>query len=112
MEIFVDFGLIELLAALGVAALSRVVYSRKILGIIFLIISVLAPVVLLIIVKIPEQRFLAAVCLATALVNAAVVAAVMQNGEVPKLKLPQKARSRKPGQALNPEAASKSASQH
>lgn len=94
MEIFVDFGVIELLAALGIAALSRVIYAKKILGILFLIVSVLAPLVLVIEERTHGQRFLAAVCLVTALVNAAVVAAVMQNGAMPRLKLPP--RGRKP----------------
>lgn len=86
MEIFVDFGLFELLAAIGLAALSRTIYSRKVAGMLFLAISVAAPVVLVVFTD-SAQRWIAVVCLATTLMNVAIIAAMLQTGKVPQFKL-------------------------
>lgn len=104
MEIFVDFGFFELLTAVGLAAVSRAIYSRRMLGILFLAISVLAPAVMLFLSVSSAQRWAAVLCLATALTNAALAAAVLQSGQVPKLRFRSRGRGPKPVEAHSPEA--------
>jgi hypothetical protein len=52
------------------------------------------PVILLVIVSGPIQRWIASLCVATTLLNAAVVAAVLQSGHIPQLKLPSVLREK------------------
>jgi hypothetical protein len=56
-------------------------------GIIFLMASVAAPLALVVMVAGPIQRWIALGCLAAALVNSAAIAAVLQKGQIPQLKL-------------------------
>jgi len=82
MEIFVDFGLFEILAALGLAALARTVYSRRLAGLAFLVLSVAAPAALIAVASETRQRWLAALCLGTAVVNAALIFAALRSGQL------------------------------
>jgi len=97
VEIFVDFGLFELLAASGLAVMARRIYSKKALGVAFLLMSVTAPAATTVAASTGLQRGIALVSLATCLVNASVVLAVLQAGRVPELKLPSRFRPTRPG---------------
>jgi len=97
VEPFVDFGLFEVVTLIGLAALARTIYSRKWLAVVVIGASVAAPAAMLVLAFSASQRLVAAVSLATALVNAAVLAAVVQAGSIPKLKLPSR---RKPQRGM------------
>jgi hypothetical protein len=85
MEVFVDFGLFEVLAALGLAAAARLVYSRRLIGIGVLLLSLGAPAILIFVVPEGAPRWLAALTLGMALLNATVVFGALQDEAVPRL---------------------------
>jgi|SRR5919204_1041363 hypothetical protein len=82
MEIFVDAGMFELLVALGLVAVSRAVFRRRWLGVVFLVWAVLAPLILLFVARQELVRWLAVLCLVPALVNVATLAALMRRHDL------------------------------
>jgi hypothetical protein len=93
MEIFIDCGLFELLAVVGLGTLARAIYSRRVLNVAFLVLTAAAPLVMLEMVSGPRLRWAGAVSAAMALVNVGVVAAAMQEGRIPRLRF-QRRRER------------------
>jgi hypothetical protein len=87
MEIFIDCGLFEVVAVVGLGAIARAIYSRRVVGIAFLVLSAAAPLVMLEMVSGPKLRWAGAVSAGMALVNVGVVAAAMQEGRIPRLRL-------------------------
>lgn len=81
MEIFIDFGLFELLAATGVAAVAKKIHERPFSRWTAIVLSVAAPAVLVFVTSTETSRWIAAIALATSLVNAIALAkAVGVNG--------------------------------
>lgn len=85
MEIFVDFGLFELLIAVGLASLSRKIFSGRLSGVLFLVFSALAPVALLLVARTELLRWLAVVCLVPALINVTALAVIMRRHSLAEL---------------------------
>jgi len=73
MEVFVDFGLFELLAATGLAIVARRVYMRCWSTLTFLILSLVAPVLLVFFAHESLFRWIAVICLATTLINCSLI---------------------------------------
>jgi hypothetical protein len=73
VEIFVDFGLFEFLAASGVAALGRIIYSRPLTRWGVLLLSVAAPAALVFLVTGETLRWIAALALGTSVINLSVL---------------------------------------
>ena len=85
MEIFIDFGLFELLVATGIALVARKIYAKRWLGFGFLILSLLSPVLLVFFATEGLARWIAVVSLATALVNASLIFALVQRRDLAAL---------------------------
>jgi hypothetical protein len=90
---------------IGIAALSRRVYSSRAAGICFLVLSVIAPGILIFVATGAPQKWIAVLCLATTLVNIAVVAGALQQGRIPVLQLPQKIQKRAKSLGVNRQVA-------
>jgi Kef-type K+ transport system membrane component KefB len=84
MEIFVDFGLFELLAVAGLALIARRVYTKRWLAFGFLLLSLITPIVLVIFNE-GWIRWIAVVCLATALINVSLILSLIQNRDMTTL---------------------------
>jgi hypothetical protein len=95
MEVFVDFGLFELLAVAGIALIARKVYSKRWLALAFLILSLVAPIVLVIFVNEGLIRWIAVICLATALVNVSLIFLLIRRWDMSSLLDKQPASSPK-----------------
>ena len=102
VEIFADFGLFEVLAAASLAVLARKIYSKKALGVAFLLMSVAAPAATIVASSTSLQRGLALASLVTCLVNVSVVLAVLQAGRIPELKLKARFRPTRPSRDDGP----------
>jgi hypothetical protein len=85
MEIFVDFGLFELLVAMGLARVAGRLYASRLAAGILLLASVTIPAALVVLGSSELTRWLAAGALATALVNAAFIVTVLRRPAVEPL---------------------------
>lgn len=85
MEVFVDFGLFEILAATGLAIVAKKVYTRRWPAFACLILSLMAPIALVFLVHESLIRWIAVVDLATALVNVSLIFLLIRRWDVSTL---------------------------
>lgn len=79
MDPLPDFGLFEFLGAAVLGTVARGIYSRRLLGMLFLVLSIAAPVGIIIVGRGELTKWLGALALATALVNAAFIFRVLRS---------------------------------
>lgn len=79
MEVFADCGLFEAAAFAGMTALAQMLYSRRIIGYCILVLSVAVPLALVFLVDDGIIRWVAAVSLGTAFLNATVIVRMMKS---------------------------------
>ncbi len=84
-EVFFDFGLFELIVAVGALSLARIIYKRRLLAFFSIALSVGAPAAIIIFVHAELARWLAGIALMAGLVNGAVLLRVMKHGNVRSL---------------------------
>lgn len=80
-----DFGLFELMAAAGLAAVARRVYMRRWLGLGFLLVSLATPAALVFVAAEGLARRVAVGCLVTSLVNVSLIFSLMRHSDVAAL---------------------------
>lgn len=73
MDPLPDFGLFEVLLATGAATLARRIYIRQLGGFVVLLVSLAAPLALIFLSQQELARWVAALALATALINAGLI---------------------------------------
>ena len=80
MEVFVDFGLFEVLAITGLAALGRAAYKRPVTRWLLVVISIAAPAAILFLATTELVRWLAAVAVACSLISTSMIVNVVLRG--------------------------------
>jgi 4-hydroxybenzoate polyprenyltransferase len=85
MEIGVDFGLFELLAAAGLSSLARFIFRRRWLSVAFLVWSAAAPLALFLLVEGEGLRWLVAACLAAAAIHITAIVHLMRRHDLADL---------------------------
>lgn len=95
MEVFVDFGLFEILAATGVAMAAKAIYTKPYLAFACLIVSLLAPVTLIFFVHEGLIRWIAAISFATAAINASLIFLLIRRWDMSMLLAKRPGRSSK-----------------
>ena len=84
MEVFVDFGLFELFAASAIGAFGRWVLTRKYARWSALALSIAAPLALVVVVTGEAQRWVAALALATSILNVSMIVSLTRSRRPPE----------------------------